>query len=49
MWSEAASSWNDYAERLARRADSILVQRAVAEFQRGLETLRTFAAAASTD
>jgi ubiquinone/menaquinone biosynthesis C-methylase UbiE len=45
VWSEAALSWKDYAERIAYRADSILVQLSDREFERGLETLRDHAAA----
>jgi ubiquinone/menaquinone biosynthesis C-methylase UbiE len=43
VWSEAASSWSDYAERLARRADSILVQLDDRDFERELEALRAHA------
>jgi len=41
--SEAAQSWPDYVQRLAHRADSILVQLTEAEFDRGLEALSNFA------
>jgi hypothetical protein len=49
VWSQASLNWNDYAERIARRADSVLVQLNDSEFQRGLQALRTHAAAATTD
>jgi SAM-dependent methyltransferase len=47
VMSEAAASWADYAERVALRADSILVQLAEDEFAEGLAALRTYAAAGS--
>ena len=47
VWSEAALNWNDYAERLAQRADSILVQLSDSEFERGLDALRAHAAVAA--
>lgn len=49
VWSEAALNWNDYAERLARRADSILVQLPDSEFKRGLQAVSAHAAGAATD
>jgi ubiquinone/menaquinone biosynthesis C-methylase UbiE len=49
VWSEAGLNWNDYTERIARRADSILVQLADSQFQSGLRALRTHAAAAAAD
>jgi ubiquinone/menaquinone biosynthesis C-methylase UbiE len=45
--SEAARDWCNYAERLALRADSILVQLRDSEFQRGLDALREYAATAA--
>jgi SAM-dependent methyltransferase len=47
--SEAALNWNDYAERLACRADSILLQLPDREFERGLAALRAHAAATATN
>lgn len=44
--SEAAESWNAYAEKLAYRADSILVQLPDREFEQGLTALREHAKAA---
>jgi len=41
--SEAASSWPEYAQRLAHRADSILVQLAERDFNRGLSAVASFA------
>ncbi len=41
--SEAAESWNAYAEKISYRADSILVQLSDREFERGLAALREFA------
>ncbi len=41
--SEAAESWNAYAEKIAYRADSILVQLANQEFEDGLAALREHA------
>jgi SAM-dependent methyltransferase len=49
VWSEVGLNWNDYAERLAQRADSILVQLPDREFERGLASLREHAAGATTD
>jgi SAM-dependent methyltransferase len=46
VMSETAASWPDYAERVALRADSILVQLAEDEFAEGLAALRTYAATA---
>ena len=43
--SEVAASWSDYAERIALRADSILIQLEDHEFAAGLERLRAYAAA----
>ena len=47
--SEAALNWNNYAERLAHRADSILQQLSDREFERGLQALRNHATAVATD
>ena len=47
--SEAAESWNAYAERLAYRADSILVQLSDREFESGLAALREHAKTAPPD
>lgn len=47
--SEAAESWNAYAERLAYRADSILVQLSDREFDDGLAALREHAKTAPPD
>jgi ubiquinone/menaquinone biosynthesis C-methylase UbiE len=47
VWSEAGANWSYYAERIARRADSILVRLPDSEFQRGLQALRAHAAAAT--
>jgi len=44
--SEVAESWPDYAERVSKRADSILVQLDDAEFELGLASLRAFASRA---
>ncbi len=41
--SEAAESWNIYAEKLAYRADSILAQMSDRDFQDGLAALRDYA------
>jgi ubiquinone/menaquinone biosynthesis C-methylase UbiE len=41
--SEAAANWNEYAEKLAYRSDSILVQLSDREFEDGLAALRKFA------
>ena len=41
--SEAAESWNAYAEKIAYRADSILVQLSDSEFKKGLAALREHA------
>ena len=41
--SEAASSWPEYAQRLAHRADSILVQLSEPDFNRGLSAVSSFA------
>ena len=41
--SEAAESWNVYTEKLAHRADSILVQLSDREFEDGLAALREYA------
>jgi len=49
VWSEAGLNWNDYAERIARRADSILLQLPDSEFQRGLERLLAHAATADAN
>ena len=46
--SETAPSWSVYADRLAHRADSILVQLSEAEFQGGLAALREYAVTAPT-
>jgi len=45
--SEAAESWNAYAERLAYRADSILVQLSDREFEDGLASLCEYAKTAA--
>lgn len=42
--SQAAESWNAYADKLAYRADSILVQLSDQEFEQGLAALRNHAA-----
>lgn len=47
--SEAARSWDEYAARLAHRADSILLQLSDREFEHGLEALRDYAASAPPD
>ena len=47
VMSETAASWPVYAERVALRADSILIQLADDEFAEGLAALRTYAATAS--
>jgi SAM-dependent methyltransferase len=47
VMSETAASWPDYAERVALRADSILIQLADDEFAEGLAALRTYAATGS--
>jgi SAM-dependent methyltransferase len=44
VMSETAASWSDYAERVALRADSILIQLSEAEFADGLAALRAYAA-----
>jgi SAM-dependent methyltransferase len=44
VMSETAASWSDYAERVALRADSILIQLGEAEFAEGLAALRAYAA-----
>lgn len=41
--SDAAESWNAYAEKIAFRADSILVQLSDREFRAGLAALRAYA------
>ncbi len=38
--SEAGANWSDYAERLAHRADSILIRLQDSDFARGLEAVR---------
>src|SRR6185312_7477692 len=43
--SETASDWANYAERVALRADSILVQLDETDFAAGLQALRAYAAA----
>lgn len=43
--SETAPDWANYAERVALRADSILVQLDAADFAAGLQALRDYAAA----
>jgi len=45
--SEVASSWSAYADKLAHRADSMLVQLTDVEFDRGLASLRRHALTAS--
>jgi SAM-dependent methyltransferase len=45
VMSELASNWSDYAQRVALRADSILIQLDDAEFTAGLAALRAHAAA----
>ena len=47
--SEAAGSWGAYADKLAFRADSILVQLSDREFAAGLAALREHAATAPVD
>ena len=47
--SERAESWNVYAEKLAYRADSILVQLSDREFEDGLEALRRHAKTAPSN
>jgi hypothetical protein len=44
--SAVASSWNAYAEKIAYRADSILVQLSDQEFEQGLAALYEHAASA---
>ncbi|MGO9606336.1 MAG: class I SAM-dependent methyltransferase [Candidatus Binataceae bacterium] len=44
--SEAAPTWSVYADRLAYRADSILVQLSEADFRRGLASLREYSVTA---
>ena len=44
--SEAADSWNNYANKIAYRADSILAQLSDSEFEKGLAALREHAAVA---
>ena len=45
IMSEVGASWPDYAEKVALRADSILVQLTDAEFAEGLAALRAYAVA----
>jgi ubiquinone/menaquinone biosynthesis C-methylase UbiE len=47
VMSETAASWPDYAQRVALRADSILIQLSEDEFAEGLAALRTYAASGS--
>jgi SAM-dependent methyltransferase len=47
VMSETAASWSAYAERVALRADSILIQLTEDEFAEGLAALRTYAATGS--
>jgi ubiquinone/menaquinone biosynthesis C-methylase UbiE len=49
VMSEVGASWLDYAEKVALRADSILVQLSDEEFAEGLAALRTYAAAQPAD
>lgn len=49
VMSEVGASWLDYAQKIALRADSILVQLTDAEFAAGLAALRTHAAAQPAD
>jgi SAM-dependent methyltransferase len=49
VMSETAATWQDYAERVALRADSILVQLDEDEFAEGLASLRTYAAGRSAN
>jgi ubiquinone/menaquinone biosynthesis C-methylase UbiE len=44
--SEVATSWEDYAEKVAHRADSILAQLSDQEFEEGLAALSEYAATA---
>jgi hypothetical protein len=45
--SEVATSWEEYAEKIAHRADSILVQLSDREFKEGLAALSEYAATVS--
>jgi ubiquinone/menaquinone biosynthesis C-methylase UbiE len=49
VMSEVGASWPDYAEKVALRADSILVQLSDEEFAAGLAALRAHAAAQPAD
>ena len=49
VMSEVGASWLDYAEKVALRADSILVQLSDVEFATGLAALRAYAAAQPAD
>jgi ubiquinone/menaquinone biosynthesis C-methylase UbiE len=49
VMSEVGASWPDYAEKVALRADSILVQLSDAEFAEGLAALRGYAAVQPAD
>jgi ubiquinone/menaquinone biosynthesis C-methylase UbiE len=49
VMSEVGGSWPEYADKIALRADSILVQLADAEFAAGLAALRAHAAAQPPD
>jgi len=44
VMSQTAASWQDYAERVALRADSILIQLTEDEFVEGIAALRAYAA-----
>jgi len=44
--SEVATSWEEYAEKISHRADSILVQLSDREFEEGLAALSEYAATA---
>ncbi|HVA68065.1 MAG TPA: class I SAM-dependent methyltransferase [Candidatus Binataceae bacterium] len=47
--SQAAENWNAYAQKLAHRADSTLIQVSDREFEQGLAVLRDYAAARPTN
>ena len=47
--SQAAASWREYADRVALKADSILVQLSDSDFANGLADLRKFAATRPDD
>jgi hypothetical protein len=47
--SELASSWNEYADKIARGGDSILAQLSRYNFECGLRNLREYAAHADSE